>query len=205
MPFIRSDLNAAKKTKVEAEDGTYEMYTDSNDNWYWYNTDTKQLYSTDLSIFDPDALEKSNKDVSKLTKATQSENVYKYIMGSSFSNKEKAMLLNNELNRKTQYTTQDIKANYNSLDEMDYAKNNSAKYKVITQIASYDKYQQYKDKIKDIKANTKNDKAETIEYINSLKMSIPQKAMFIKQYYKFNDYNALRSVKPQRISDFYER
>ena len=56
--------------------------------------------------------------------------------------------------------------------------------------------------INNIKANTKNDKAETIEYINSLKMSIPQKAMFIKQYYKFNDYNEeiIRYIDNQNIS-----
>ena len=35
------------------------------------------------------------------------------------------------------------------------------------------------------------DKTQTIKYINSLNLNIPQKAMLIKQYYpSFNDYNA---------------
>lgn len=75
-------------------------------------------------------------------------------------------------------------------NEYDYAYQNPDKYSVIKQITSYDKYTTYKEKINDIRNNTTNDKAETIKYINSLSMSIPQKAMFIKQYYKsFTNYD----------------
>lgn len=79
---------------------------------------------------------------------------------------------------------------YANKDEYDYAYKYPSKYSAITQITTYSKYQQYKDKIKDIKDNTKNDKVEVINYINSLNLSIPQKAMFIRQYYtSFNQYN----------------
>ena len=73
---------------------------------------------------------------------------------------------------------------YDSYEEYKYAQKNPDKYKVITTITSYDKYQEYSKKIQDIRDNTKDDKNETIKYINSLKLSIPQKAIFIKQYYK---------------------
>lgn len=73
---------------------------------------------------------------------------------------------------------------YNSFDEYEYASNNPDKYAIIKQITSYDKYNQYNKKIKDIKDNSINDKNEVIKYVNSLNLSIPQKAMFIKTYYK---------------------
>lgn len=75
--------------------------------------------------------------------------------------------------------------------EYDYAYQNPDKYSVIRQIAKYDKYTTYKNEITDIRNNTSNDKIETIKYINSLNMNIPQKAMFIKQYYKsFKQYDS---------------
>ena len=74
--------------------------------------------------------------------------------------------------------------------EYDYAYQNPDKYSVIRQIAKYDKYTTYKNEITEIRNNTSNDKAETIKYINGLSMNIPQKAMFIKQYYKsFKQYD----------------
>jgi len=51
-------------------------------------------------------------------------------------------------------------------------------------------YNEINDKLKKIRDNTSNDKEETFEYINSLDMSLPQKAMYLRTYYKsFNDYN----------------
>ena len=45
-------------------------------------------------------------------------------------------------------------------------------------------------KLTQIRDNTTNDKEETIKYINSLDLSLPQKAMYLRTYYKsFNDYN----------------
>lgn len=79
---------------------------------------------------------------------------------------------------------------YTKKEEIDYSLKNPEKYAVISNITSYDKYQEYQKELSDIRNNTKDDKNETIKYINSLKLSIPQKAMFIKQYYpSFNEYN----------------
>lgn len=75
-------------------------------------------------------------------------------------------------------------------EEYDYAYQYPDNYSVIKQIAPYSKYTEYKERIADIKDNTTNDKQETIKYINGLSMSVPQKAMFIKQYYKsFKQYD----------------
>lgn len=92
---------------------------------------------------------------------------------------------------------------YANKNEYDYAYQNSNKYKTIKQITSYDKYSEYKEKITTIKENTKNDKEEVINYINSLSLSIPQKAMFIKQYYKsFNNYDneIINYINSQKLS-----
>lgn len=75
--------------------------------------------------------------------------------------------------------------------EYSYSIENPEKYELSKAITKdFDKYSNYSNKIKEIRNNTTNDKIETIRYINSLNLSIPQKALFIRQYYKsFNDYN----------------
>ena len=51
-------------------------------------------------------------------------------------------------------------------------------------------FNKYDSELKTIRDNTKDDKNETIKYVNSLNLSIPQKAMYIKMYYpSYNDYN----------------
>ena len=103
------------------------------------------------------------------------------------TDKQKNIMASNVLKREV-----DIKEykKYDSYEEFDYAYKNPEKYAVIKNITSYDKYVEYKEKLKQIRDNTKEDKNETIKYINSLKLSIPQKAIFIKQYYpSFNNYN----------------
>lgn len=51
-------------------------------------------------------------------------------------------------------------------------------------------FKEMNKKLTDIRNNTTNDKEETFKYINSLDLSIPQKAMYLRKYYKsFNDYN----------------
>ena len=110
-----------------------------------------------------------------------------YIANSNYSNKEKNIMAKNVLGRDF-----DIKEynKYNSYEEYDYATKYPDKYSVIKQISPFDKYEVYKNKINEIRNSTTNDKEETIKYINSLKMNVAQKAMFIKQYYKsFNKYN----------------
>ena len=110
-----------------------------------------------------------------------------YIANSNYSNKQKNIMAKDLLDRDF-----DIKEyeKYDSYEEYDYAYKNPEKYAVIKQITSFDKYNTYKEKIDDIRANTTNDKTEIIKYINSLNLSIPQKAMFIRMYYpSFDNYN----------------
>ncbi|MDV3426957.1 MAG: hypothetical protein LIR50_07190 [Bacillota bacterium] len=118
---------------------------------------------------------------------TTNEDKINYIVNSNYTDKQKNIMAKNIL--KKDFNVNEYKK-YNSYNEYNYAQNNPEKYSVISQIASYDKYTKYKDELKKIRDNTTNDKVETINYINSLNMSVPQKAMFIKQYYKsFNNYN----------------
>ena len=110
-----------------------------------------------------------------------------FIANSDYTNREKNIMAKNVLGRNFDI---DEYEKYDSYEEYDYATKYPDKYSVIKYIAPYDKYTTYKNKITDIRNNTTNDKAETIKYINSLSMSIPQKAMFIKQYYKnFTNYD----------------
>ena len=83
-------------------------------------------------------------------------------------------------------------------DEYDYAYENPDKYKTITAITDYDTYKTYSSDINDLKSDKDDDgksisgsrKEKVISYVNSLDLSIPQKAMIIRQAYStFDDYN----------------
>ena len=92
---------------------------------------------------------------------------------------------------------------YDSYEEYIYATSNPKKYAVINQITTYDKYNQYKEEINNIRENSINKKTDTINYINSLKLNIAQKAMFIKMYYSsFNKYdnNIIEYINKQNLS-----
>ena len=118
----------------------------------------------------------------KLNEAgTKNADKIDFIANSNYTDKQKNIMAKNVLERV--FDINEYKK-YDSYDEYDYATKNPDKYSVIKQITSYDKYNTYKDKLTDIRNNTTNDKTETIKYINSLPLSIPQKAIFIKQYYK---------------------
>lgn len=82
---------------------------------------------------------------------------------------------------------------YLNKEEIDYSYKNPDKYKLITQITAYDKYLNYQGKIDEVKktyTNTSQRKNAVINYVNSLELSIPQKAMLIKMNYSsFNSYN----------------
>lgn len=82
---------------------------------------------------------------------------------------------------------------YLNKEEIDYSYNYPGKYKTLIQITSYDKYLTYQneiDTIKDKYENTNQRKNAVINYVNSLNLSIPQKAMLIKMNYSsFDSYN----------------
>lgn len=95
---------------------------------------------------------------------------------------------------------------YLNKKEIDYSYTNPSKYKVITQITTYNNYLSYKenlDEIKDNYVNTSQRKTEVIKYINSLDLTIPQKAMLIKMNYSsYNDYNSqiINYINSQKLS-----
>ena len=132
---------------------------------------------------------------------TTNESKIDYIVNlDNVTNEQKNIMASNLLSR--EFNVKEYKK-YNSYDEYNCSYNYPEKYSVITKITSYDKYNKYKTELKNIRDNTTNDKTETINYINNLKLSIPQKAMFIKMYYpSFNDYNEqiINYINSQKIT-----
>lgn len=119
---------------------------------------------------------------------TKNEDKLNYINSLNVSDENKSIMASNVL--KKDINIKDYNK-YSSYEEYNYVLKNPEKYSTITQIAKYDKYQEYKKELEDIRKTSSNKKTDTINYINKLKLSIPQKAMFIKQYYSsFNEYNA---------------
>lgn len=117
----------------------------------------------------------------------------------------KARDIQNQINEKAKdvlsnYNEVQIKNNYASVGNRQYYKNNknewqkvdntTSKYRIATQITSYDKFLDYDNEIKKIKENSTNKKTAIINYVNSLELSIPQKAMLIKMNYSsFDNYD----------------
>lgn len=87
---------------------------------------------------------------------------------------------------------------WSNKEEYDYAYENPGKYAVATAITDYKTYKIYSKNIYDLKSDKDEDgnsisgsrKAKVISYVNGLDLSIPQKAMLIRQTYSsFDDYN----------------
>lgn len=111
----------------------------------------------------------------------------------------------NELAKKglNNYEKLEVYDNYAKVGDKEYYKNSSgewqkldnttAKYKIANNITTYDKYLKYQneiDIIKDKYENTTQRKNAVIKYVNSLNLSIAQKAMLIKlNYSSFDSYN----------------
>ena len=135
-----------------------------------------------------------NSDYEKLSDEDKSS-IIKSIVDYSYNKAREEVLgleMSSTYNKVNKYTEQggNVSDYYLNKEEINYALDNPAKYTTILQITDYDNYLEYKDKIDEIRDNTDNKKEATINYINSLKLSIPQKAIFIKLYYNsFNGYN----------------
>lgn len=135
-----------------------------------------------------------NSDYEKLSDEDKSS-IIKSIVDYSYNKAREEVLgleMSSTYNKVNKYTEQggNVSDYYLNKEEINYALDNPAKYTTILQITDYDNYLEYKDKIDEMRDNTDNKKEATINYINSLKLSIPQKAIFIKLYYNsFNDYN----------------
>lgn len=94
----------------------------------------------------------------------------------------------------------------NSNDEWTKIDTESPKYKIANLITKYNNYLKYNDEIKNIKNqydNSNTRKNAVIKYVNSLDLTIPQKAMLIKMNYSsYNDYNnqIINYINKQSIS-----
>lgn len=124
----------------------------------------------------------------------------------------------NELSEKAldNYSKVELYDNYAIINDKEYYKNNNdewtkidttnAKYKTAKLITRYNDYLSYDNKIKELKKqyNSSNSrKIAIIKYVNSLDLTIPQKAMLIKMNYSsYNDYNnqIINYINKQSIS-----
>lgn len=111
----------------------------------------------------------------------------------------------NELSEKAldNYSKVELYDNYAIINDKEYYKNNNdewtkidttnAKYKTAKLITRYNDYLSYDNKIKELKKqyNSSNSrKIAIIKYVNSLDLTIPQKAMLIKMNYtSYSNYN----------------
>ena len=136
----------------------------------------------------------NNSDYEKLNDSDKS-NLIKSIVDFSYNKAREEVLnipMSKEYNKINEYldTGGDVADYYMNKDEINYSIQNPEKYATIIQITDYNKYLDYKNELDKLRDNTDDKKVTTINYINSLKLSIPQKAMFIKQYYTtFDNYN----------------
>ena len=142
---------------------------------------------------------------------TEKTEVINKIINYSYSKAREEVLdieMSNEYNKINSYVNDGGKvANYYlNKKEIDYSYTNPSKYKIITQITTYNNYLSYKknlDEIKDNYTNTSQRKAAIIKYVNSLNLTIPQKAMLIKMNYSsYNDYNnrIINYINSQKLS-----
>lgn len=173
-------------------------------------TEYKKLYGqTSSKSLNELFKESSYKEASYEDKAKMIDNVYDYAREKAKTNYLSSIDVDysSKNNEKIDSLVDKYKINvgtyYANKKEYDYAYQYPAKYGTIKQITDYKKYVDYKDKLDDIRKNTKDDKNETVKYINSLSLNVPQKAMFIKQYYKsFKQYDKqiIQYINSQNIS-----
>ncbi|MBQ2350423.1 MAG: hypothetical protein II393_04090 [Cytophagales bacterium] len=100
------------------------------------------------------------------------------------------------------YQHGDLGAYYINTESANYALNYPAKYNVVTSAMDFKTYSKHSKAITELRANTTNDKEETIKYINNIPASdfsggyddIPvdvKRAMLLKTYYSsYHDYDS---------------
>lgn len=151
-----------------------------------------------------------NNDYQQLNNTEKAEIINK-IVNYSYNKAREEVLdieMSNEYNKINSYVDDGGNAAdyYLNKKEIDYSYSNPGKYKTITQITSYNDYLSYKENIDTIKekcTNSSQRKAAVIKYVNSLNLTIPQKAMLIKMNYSsYNNYNnqIINYINKQSIS-----
>lgn len=138
-----------------------------------------------------------NNDYQQLNN-TEKADIINKIVNYSYNKAREEVLgieMSNEYNKINSYVDDggNVADYYLNKKEIDYSYSNPGKYKTITQITSYNDYLSYKENIDTIKekfTNSSQRKAAVIKYVNSLDLTIPQKAMLIKMNYtSYSNYN----------------
>lgn len=119
---------------------------------------------------------------------TKTKDKIEYINNLDVSNKKKSIMASNVLKKNVDMSNYD---NYGSYEEFNYAMKNPVEYKQINMITDYSNYQKIQKELSKIKSDIDKNgnaisgsrKKKVISYINSLNLSIAQKAMLIKQEY----------------------
>lgn len=119
---------------------------------------------------------------------TKTKDKIEYINNLDVSNKKKSIMASNVLKKNIDMSNYD---NYGSYEEFNYAMKNPVEYKQINMITDYSNYQRIQKELSKIKSDIDKNgnaisgsrKKKVISYINSLNLSIAQKAMLIKQEY----------------------
>lgn len=151
-----------------------------------------------------------NNDYQQLNN-TEKADIINKIVNYSYNKAREEVLgieMSNEYNKINSYVDDggNVADYYLNKKEIDYSYSNPGKYKTITQITSYNDYLSYKENIDTIKekfTNSSQRKVAVIKYVNSLDLTIPQKAMLIKMNYSsYNDYNnqIINYINKQSIS-----
>lgn len=174
---LKEDLNNVSTT---TDKNGYKQYVDSNNNVYWYDSDSEIMYDSNYN--------KTTLTEDDLQKVSKTEETLNYINSLDLTNSQKNIIANN-LNKNSKKTI-DMKqySNYSSYEEYKYARDYPEKYNVISQITDYSSFEKYKEDIDDIKKQysselgyeSKDRKNAVQEYINGLDLNIYQKMMLEK-------------------------
>ena len=152
-----------------------------------------------------------NSDYKKLNDTEKAEIINK-IVNYSYNKARKVVLeieMSDEYNKINSYIDDGGSAAnyYLNKKEIDYSYTNPSKYKAIVQVSSYSNYLSYKKQIDEIKENYTNSsqrKNAVIQYVNSLRLTVPQKAMLIKMNYysSYSNYDnqIINYINQQKIS-----
>ena len=119
---------------------------------------------------------------------TKTKDKIEYINNLDVINKKKSIMASNVLKKNVDMSNYD---DYGSYEEFNYAMKNPVEYKQINMITDYSNYQKIQKELNKIKSDVDKNgnavsgsrKKKVISYINSLNLSIAQKAMLIKQEY----------------------
>ncbi len=188
-------------------------YVDQTDGRITLDSKTKSEYQKVSGSIIEESVERllNDTDYQNLND-TDKASVIKSIVDFSYNKAKEEVLdisMSNEYNKINQYLDMggNVADYYMNKEEINYSLSNPEKYATILQITDYDNYLSYKGELESIRDGTENKKEATIRYVDSLNLTLPQKAMFIRQYYSSYDYYNEQIVNyiKQNVSSVEER